>query len=158
MTHSWSGCWVQAYDNRGAYNGKYDGYGANGQSHGCGVHTCEDGSCNDPVAPQYDIVRFGQRTARPQPRNVYPHGFVFGSSRPASQGVTHPGISLVQARLTSEFSWDPKPVSFPKGLVSYQSTTPRKLSAPPTGEDRYCPLWRLRSGYNRAALSARFCP
>ncbi|KAM7464489.1 hypothetical protein LguiA_032610 [Lonicera macranthoides] len=49
--------------------------------------------CNNPVAPQYDIVRS------------------------ASQGVTHPGISLVQARLTSEFSWDPKPVSYPKGLV-----------------------------------------
>ncbi|KAM7510636.1 hypothetical protein LguiB_009511 [Lonicera macranthoides] len=47
--------------------------------------------------------------ARPQPQDIYPHGFVSGSSRPASQGVTHPGISLVQARLTSEFSWDPKP-------------------------------------------------
>ncbi|KAM7462216.1 hypothetical protein LguiA_030337 [Lonicera macranthoides] len=46
---------------------------------------------------------------RPQPQDIYPHGFVSGSSRPASQGVTHPGISLAQARLTSEFSWDPKP-------------------------------------------------
>ncbi|KAM7524070.1 hypothetical protein LguiA_013972 [Lonicera macranthoides] len=46
---------------------------------------------------------------RPQPQDIYPHGFVSGSSRPASQGVTHPGISLVQVRLTSEFSWDPKP-------------------------------------------------
>ncbi|KAM7493045.1 hypothetical protein LguiB_027654 [Lonicera macranthoides] len=46
----------------------------------------------------------------PQPQDIYPHGFVSGSSRPASQGVTHPGISLVQARLTSEFSWDPKPI------------------------------------------------
>ncbi|KAM7461611.1 hypothetical protein LguiA_029732 [Lonicera macranthoides] len=27
-------------------------------------------------------------------------------------GVTHPGIYLVQARLTSEFSWDPKPLPF----------------------------------------------
>ncbi|KAM7465574.1 hypothetical protein LguiB_013136 [Lonicera macranthoides] len=53
----------------------------------------------------------------PQPQDIYPHGFVSGSSRPASQGVTHPGIALVQARLTSEFSWDPKPVSLPKGLV-----------------------------------------
>ncbi|KAM7469348.1 hypothetical protein LguiA_007531 [Lonicera macranthoides] len=34
------------------------------------------------------------RPARPQPRNIYPHGFVSGSSRPASQGVTHPGIAL----------------------------------------------------------------
>ncbi|KAM7460896.1 hypothetical protein LguiA_029017 [Lonicera macranthoides] len=47
--------------------------------------------------------------ARPQPQDIYPHGFVSGSSRPASQGVTNPGIALVQARLTSEFSWDPKP-------------------------------------------------
>ncbi|KAM7473930.1 hypothetical protein LguiB_021173 [Lonicera macranthoides] len=45
-----------------------------------------------------------------------PHGFVSGSSRPASQGVTHPGIALVQARLTSEFSWDPKPESILREL------------------------------------------
>ncbi|KAM7475799.1 hypothetical protein LguiB_023042 [Lonicera macranthoides] len=48
--------------------------------------------------------------------------FVSGSSRPASQGVTHPGIALVHyslnfgVRLTSEFLWDPKPVSYPGGL------------------------------------------
>ncbi|KAM7499444.1 hypothetical protein LguiA_023858 [Lonicera macranthoides] len=40
--------------------------------------------CNDLVPPQYDIVRFG----------LPPHGFVSGSSRPASQGVAHPGITL----------------------------------------------------------------
>ncbi|KAM7483678.1 hypothetical protein LguiB_008261 [Lonicera macranthoides] len=36
-----------------------------------------------------------QRPARPQPRNIYPHGFVSGSSRSASQRVTHPGIALI---------------------------------------------------------------
>ncbi|KAM7515348.1 hypothetical protein LguiA_004931 [Lonicera macranthoides] len=35
--------------------------------------------------------------------------FVTTRSHLTSQGVTHPGIALVQARLTSEFSWDPKP-------------------------------------------------
>ncbi|KAM7518788.1 hypothetical protein LguiB_017750 [Lonicera macranthoides] len=61
----------------------------------------------------------GARRGRPglSPGTSYPHGFIFGSSRPASQGVTHPGIALVQARLTSEFSWDPKPVSLPKGSL-----------------------------------------
>ncbi|KAM7461705.1 hypothetical protein LguiA_029826 [Lonicera macranthoides] len=54
--------------------------------------------CNDPVSSQYDVVRFGQRPARPQPRTCS-HGFVFGSSRPASQGVTHPGIALVHYSL-----------------------------------------------------------
>ncbi|KAM7528823.1 hypothetical protein LguiB_032233 [Lonicera macranthoides] len=63
------------------------------------------------------LSALGSVLDRPQPQDIYPHGFVSGSSRPASQGVTHPGISLVQARLTSEFSWDPKPVSLPKGLV-----------------------------------------
>ncbi|KAM7523080.1 hypothetical protein LguiA_012982 [Lonicera macranthoides] len=48
-------------------------------------------------------------------RDIPQPGFISGSSRPASQGVTHPGIALAQARLTSEFSWDPKPVSLPKG-------------------------------------------
>ncbi|KAM7492833.1 hypothetical protein LguiA_035754 [Lonicera macranthoides] len=46
MAHSGSGCWVQAYGNRDAYDGKYDGNGvetwANGQSHGRAVHTCKD--------------------------------------------------------------------------------------------------------------------
>ncbi|KAM7473088.1 hypothetical protein LguiB_020331 [Lonicera macranthoides] len=36
-----------------------------------------------------------ERPVRLQPRNIYPHGFVSGSSRPASQGVTHPRIALV---------------------------------------------------------------
>ncbi|KAM7462264.1 hypothetical protein LguiA_030385 [Lonicera macranthoides] len=58
-----------------------------------------DTICNDPVPPQYDIVRSGQRPAKPQPRNIYPHGFVSGSSRPASQGITHPGIALVHYSL-----------------------------------------------------------
>ncbi|KAM7490551.1 hypothetical protein LguiA_033472 [Lonicera macranthoides] len=66
--------------------------------------------------PTYFIV-----LARPQPQDIYPHGFVSGSSRPASQGVTHPGIALVQARLTSEFSWDPKPVRYPKGLSGWDN-------------------------------------
>ncbi|KAM7484893.1 hypothetical protein LguiA_000902 [Lonicera macranthoides] len=66
---------------------------------------------------------------RPQPQDIYPHGFVSGSSRPASQGVTHPGISLVQARLTSEFLWDPKPVSLPKGLVLVSEYAAAILSA-----------------------------
>ncbi|KAK9208657.1 hypothetical protein WN944_001016 [Citrus x changshan-huyou] len=47
-----SGCWVQAYSNGNVYDGEYNkGNGdvyadewSNGQSHGCGVHTCEDGS------------------------------------------------------------------------------------------------------------------
>ncbi|KAM7481121.1 hypothetical protein LguiB_005704 [Lonicera macranthoides] len=55
------------------------------------------------------LSALGSVLDRPQPQDIYPHGFVSGSSRPASQGVTHPGISLAQARLTSEFSWDPKP-------------------------------------------------
>ncbi|KAM7502704.1 hypothetical protein LguiB_001608 [Lonicera macranthoides] len=70
----------------------------------------EVGPCNDPAPPQYDIVRFGQRPARLQPWNIYPHGFVSGSSRPA---YTHPGIALatyLPTRLTSEFLWDPKPM------------------------------------------------
>ncbi|KAM7466015.1 hypothetical protein LguiB_013577 [Lonicera macranthoides] len=63
------------------------------------------------------LSALGSVLDRPQPQDIYPHGFVSGRSRPASQGVTHPGIALVQARLTSEFSWDPKPVSYPGGLV-----------------------------------------
>ncbi|KAM7466264.1 hypothetical protein LguiB_013826 [Lonicera macranthoides] len=47
-------------------------------------------SCDDDKSP---------KVAKPQPRNIYPHGFVSGSSRPASQGVTHPGISLVHYSL-----------------------------------------------------------
>ncbi|KAM7466272.1 hypothetical protein LguiB_013834 [Lonicera macranthoides] len=43
-------------------------------------------SCDDDKSPK--------RPAKPQPRNIYPHGFVSGSSRPASQGVTHPEIAL----------------------------------------------------------------
>ncbi|KAH9727057.1 morn repeat-containing protein 1 [Citrus sinensis] len=55
-----SGCWVQVYSKGDVYKdryqkGKYSGSGfyttdayagewSNGQSHGCGVHTCEDGS------------------------------------------------------------------------------------------------------------------
>ncbi|KAM7511839.1 hypothetical protein LguiB_010714 [Lonicera macranthoides] len=64
------------------------------------------------------LSALGSVLDRPQPQDIYPHGFVSGSSRPASQGVTHPGISLVQARLTSEFSWDPKPVYFNLGTNS----------------------------------------
>ncbi|ESR36509.1 hypothetical protein CICLE_v10030342mg, partial [Citrus x clementina] len=50
-----SGCWVQVYSKgdvykdryqKGKYSGSdvYAGEWSNGQSHGCGVHTCEDGS------------------------------------------------------------------------------------------------------------------
>ncbi|KAM7466270.1 hypothetical protein LguiB_013832 [Lonicera macranthoides] len=48
-------------------------------------------SCDDDKSPK--------RPAKPQPRNIYPHGFVSRSSRPASQGVTHPGIALVHYSL-----------------------------------------------------------
>ncbi|KAM7523241.1 hypothetical protein LguiA_013143 [Lonicera macranthoides] len=61
----------------------------------------------------------------PQPQDIYPHGFVSGSSRPASQGVTHPGISLVQAGLTSEFLWDPNPifVTVKSGSIAIAAST-----------------------------------
>ncbi|KAM7465255.1 hypothetical protein LguiB_012817 [Lonicera macranthoides] len=96
--------------------------------------------------------------AGPQPRNVYPHGFLFGSSRPASQGVTHPGIALVQARLTSEFSWDAKPVSLPKGLVLVSEyTQPRKLSRPPQGRIDIVPSGRLHSAPTEQPFPSGFC-
>ncbi|KAM7469521.1 hypothetical protein LguiA_007704 [Lonicera macranthoides] len=58
-----------------------------------------------PPSSRFASPSSAPRTSdRPQPQDIYPHGFVSGSSRSASQGVTHPGISLVQARLTSEWS------------------------------------------------------
>ncbi|KAM7514972.1 hypothetical protein LguiA_004555 [Lonicera macranthoides] len=35
-----------------------------------------------------------ERPSRPQPRTIYPYGFISGSSRPASQGVNRPRIAL----------------------------------------------------------------
>ncbi|KAM1504062.1 hypothetical protein ACFX1X_000213 [Malus domestica] len=37
-----------------------------------------------------------------------------GTHTRTSQWVTHPGIALRQTRLTSEFRWNPKPVSSQK--------------------------------------------
>ncbi|CAN6586417.1 unnamed protein product [Malus baccata var. baccata] len=34
-----------------------------------------------------------------------------GTHTRTSQWVTHPGIALARTRLTSEFQWNPKPVS-----------------------------------------------
>ena len=46
-----------------------------------------------------------------------------GTHTRTSQWVTHPRNVLAQTRLTSEFQWNPKPMSshFPKGLVLYGS-------------------------------------
>ncbi|KAM7480383.1 hypothetical protein LguiA_028596 [Lonicera macranthoides] len=61
-----------------------------------GIDTVTD--CRkDHVTSNSIIVlrRKSSRPVRPQPRNIYPHGFVSGSSRSASQRVTHPGIALI---------------------------------------------------------------
>ncbi|KAM7490374.1 hypothetical protein LguiA_033295 [Lonicera macranthoides] len=42
------------------------------------------------------------------------------------EGVTHPGIALVQARLTSEFSWDPKPIGADLGYIRFEEAATAK--------------------------------
>ncbi|KAM7460217.1 hypothetical protein LguiB_036411 [Lonicera macranthoides] len=71
------------------------------------------------IPPQYDIVRFGRvRPATPQGRSIYsPHGFVSGSSRPASQGVTHPGIALAADSLNFGVLMGSEASEPSKGLV-----------------------------------------
>ncbi|KAM7465239.1 hypothetical protein LguiB_012801 [Lonicera macranthoides] len=66
-----------------------------------------DTICNDPVPPQYDIVCFG----------LPPHGFVSVSSRPASQGVNHPGIALAAYSLNFGVLMGSEASEPPKGLV-----------------------------------------
>ncbi|KAI5344123.1 hypothetical protein L3X38_012000 [Prunus dulcis] len=43
-----------------------------------------------------------------------PHGFIYGSSRPTSQWVTHPGIVLAPNSLNFGVPTTPKPVSSQK--------------------------------------------
>ncbi|KAM7465262.1 hypothetical protein LguiB_012824 [Lonicera macranthoides] len=72
----------------------------------CGVRS--DTICNDLVPPQYDIVRFG----------LPPHDFVSGSSRTASQGVTHPRIALAAYSLNFGVLMGSEANKPPKGLVN----------------------------------------
>ncbi|KAM7525084.1 hypothetical protein LguiA_014986 [Lonicera macranthoides] len=58
-----------------------------------------------------------ERPARPQSRNIYPHRFVSGSSRPASQGVTHPGIALVHYSLNFEVLMGSEASESPKATI-----------------------------------------
>ncbi|KAM7486770.1 hypothetical protein LguiA_002779 [Lonicera macranthoides] len=64
------------------------------------------------------------RPARLQPRTIYPHGFVSGSSRPAFQGVTHPGIALAFYSLNFGVLMASEASEPPKGLVDVPGLRP----------------------------------
>ncbi|KAM7481399.1 hypothetical protein LguiB_005982 [Lonicera macranthoides] len=70
-----------------------------------------------PIIAIFDFLRLVKKRQLNNPGNPFPHGFVSGSSRLASQRVTHPGISLAAYSLNFGVLMGSEASKPPKGLV-----------------------------------------